>query len=533
MAANEINTGYVNTQAPANEAGATAQTPDSAMGIPGLDYTQQMADLITQMSGATPTETVGGGQILPPNYYTPDANRGVQISSMSGPLGTLPIFSAGIPMFSMSVLQAADEQLKEAKKQRYLQKMKDYDVVSTAVQPKLISDDLKQQGNLAWQKNLWTPIIKEIAMTGKYDLPAKRKVAETQAMINSAIQSRNNTYNAAKEVLSASIESDPKKRRYASPAAKKAAQEYLALAQDASVANQSIEEFTALDKEYGPKFVMALDLAESTKPVVDGLNKLVVHGEDWVKEQSWGKDALFAKDKAKGLAALKAGYEQEYEPYLQNFYNEAYGSYDEKYRPTYKEFKDYALGQVANEIETQYQKFSSHAPDRSGGGGKKNIATVIPSEVGQAGAMTMQVQNTSSFKSVSMDTQLLQSSNMYAQGSVQPLTGRDYSTVNFDKIVMYNGIAFAVGGVEDAKGKTFTRAFTPLTPSIYDRIKSENTFVDANGNEVSYPTIDSPQQLEQVNNLITKESQKIWIAIGKQTRTNTSSDTEKGSYDDL
>lgn len=516
-----LNTGYVNTQSPANTQDVTAQTPDSQMGIPGFDINKALADIISNMAGATPskTELTGGNNVLAPAYYTPDANRPVIIGQTSA---GIPLMSAGIPMFSMSVLQQAEEELKEAKRQKYLQKIKDLEELGKAVKPVLINDNLKQQGNLAWQHAQYEPIVKDIASRGVYGFKEKQKIAEIQARINAAVKSRNDTYELAKDIIASysagySTGNAKEKNYYISKDAYNAADEYIKLVQNSDVANMNYEEFVEIDRQYAPKLIKAMSLAESTKPAVEGIDKIIRMGKDWIAQKSFGEDVLYAKDKKSGLAALEKGYMDEYEPYMKQFYDNAYGNYDEKYRPSYDEYKKTVFGQVKNQIEEVYQTLSSHAPDRGDGNKKKNIVSIIPSETGQAGAMTTKLKNIASFKSVPIDTQLLQSNNMYSQSGVQPLIGQDFSQVNFDKIVMYDNIPFAVGGVEDAKGKTFTRAFTPLTPSIYERIRAENTFVDSDGNEINYPTIDTPEQLQKVNNMIMLKSKEILDVIFKIT----------------
>jgi hypothetical protein len=369
-----------NSQAPSNVTDASNAT-NSQMGIGGLpDPTQGMADIISTAAGLdlSQTQPVGKADVLPPSYYTPDMSRPLII----GGTASLPYHAVGIPMFSMSILQQADEQVKEAKRLKYVSDMKDADNLMKSTMPLLINDDLKQSSFLNWQNNEWETLIKN--GLEKYGVSSyknmKRDIALKGGQIKAVKQAMDSVYEQAKQIHALGegaslLEAGGKGKGefYVSPVAKKMAEEYLEWSMSDEMKNMPYNEIIQKTGEYKKFFTKQQSLSESTKDVVKGLNGLVTTDVDSGEFDQWGNTRYKVSERKTGLAALDDFVGDRYEDNLKTAYETYYGDENENkdLKPSYDMFKKYALMQIKSEIKPVFTRYSKSTPRVGGGSGSK------------------------------------------------------------------------------------------------------------------------------------------------------------------
>ena len=508
----------INPQAPANQAkkgDVTALTSDNKLGYGVPDEQQRMADMISQLSGFDPTQQVptGADDVLPPSYYNPTQNQSVILGSSGGLGGNSPLMSAGIPMFSPSVLQQADEQLKEAKKLKYESDMQDAENLGITTTPKLTNHTLINDGLLRWQSNIWNKEISgaiERDGTNAYR-KNKRRFMQRSAEINNTVATVNELKDMATkiQILKAGgtltdAGGKGKSEFWVADLSVKKADEYLALIMSDEMIDMPPEELNKTLSGYKKYFVKANSLKESTAALATAMNTSITTG-DFVFKKSYGKDAVYGVDKKTGLAAMEGELLATYQQRIEDNWADEYGHLDKKLQPTLKEYTNTLMSQVSSKVEETYQKLSSHKKDKPDSRGKDNRTPVLitDKDVVQVANGQYQTQNNSSFKDVVFSGTLL-SRGLYSKD-----TGNKYDTEGTDTkintIIMYDGIPF-VFGVNKVEGIYSEPVFGPLTSQYNERIGQEVNFqvelADGTIQDVSYPVVDTPEKLAKAEDII-------------------------------
>lgn len=113
-------------EVPAVEGFETTTTPQNAVGYAtGADQTvldptqtnpyQTIDPRVLEMLMQSQKNVAPANTTLPPNYYYPDADRGVTVGQMSGPLGSMSLITPGAPLFPMSIMDAVQKEEKASK----------------------------------------------------------------------------------------------------------------------------------------------------------------------------------------------------------------------------------------------------------------------------------------------------------------------------------------------------------------------------------------------------------------------------------
>lgn len=503
---------YVNTGAPARTEDPTNPNADMGYGIP--DETANISELINTISGLkTSLESkevpTGAAQVLPPNYYTPDMNRPVIGGQISTPLGSLNLMSAGVPMFSPAILQQAEEELKAAKRAEYVQKMKDADNILKGITPVHISDSVKDMHFINMQHNFWNKYIPELKE--KYGSNAFRMGAVDIKMAAEKIKSIganfNDTFALAKDInMKANVAKDKTSDVgvYVSPAAAKAAKEYLELTMSADFQKMDIDKLAELNAQYKKKFIKAISLDESTKPIVEAINGMKLDDDKFKRIVPSSGESLYAAVQKGGGAAYKAlesVVKKEYEENFRQIYDDSYKvieeTYGKDYVPSYDDFIKTALGRVKWKDVNIYKELSQHKPDSDGGGAGKTpkvtYTSQMESTINRGGQMTTYTLNdVQTFKRIPFTTKQSGVAVLTNNGNLVPV--KNYS-VDIDRTFNEGGYSFAT--LIDKTDKL--ELVVPLTRSLADNIKSNNP----EWNEGYYKVYSTQNEIDKANRYMT------------------------------
>lgn len=529
---------YVNTGAPARVADPTNPNADMGYGIP--DETANISELINTISGLKASleskeVPTGAAQVLPPNYYTPNMNRPVIGGQISTPFGSLNLMSAGVPMFSPAVLQQAEEELKDAKRAEYVQKIKDADNILKGIAPVHISDDVKDMHFINMQHNFWNKYIPELK--NKYGSNAFRMGAIDIKMASERIKSVGNnfdeTFALAKDInAKANLEKDKTSDIgvYVSPTAAKAAKEYLELTMSADFQNMDIEKLAELNAQYKKQFVKAISLTESTKPVVAAINGMKIDDDKFKRIVSSSGESLYATVQKGGGAAYKAlekVIKDEYEENFRQIYDDSYKvieqTYGKDYVPTYEEFIKTALGSVKWEDVNIYKELSQHKPDSDVDSGKTPKYNYTPKMSVVLGSQSktpknFNVTNITTFgETIPYDTR---GNNV----GIDIGEGRYYNIVDqsakIDRIFNNGGYSWV-----SLTGKNGSEFIQPLTVDIKGTIKSKMPDFDMSG----YKALSNQKDIANANKfMVTWAGSQQPQSQSTQTPTSTQSTTQTG-----
>ncbi|MDD4756097.1 MAG: hypothetical protein PHG29_08455 [Prolixibacteraceae bacterium] len=340
-------------------ANQTAVDPTKANANPTIDPAF-LAYLMESQKNVAPSNTT-----LPPNYYYPDANRGVTVGQMSGPLGSMSLITPGAPLFPMSVMDAVQKE-DEANKQKWLEEQ------LKPIKPEKYTVPLLK--NTAWN-NRWVKWANK-----KYDDPTREYLdkyddaAMARIMLerDGVFQKASDDINAWKSVIDDAeihaediLKQDPTKGFYRAPAVIEAAEEWRATVEALDFDDPKSWEKVVKAKN---KMYMAEALDTSTKPILDGINQSILM--DGIFEQAYSKSV--GADGKVNMTALKTNVDQAYITFKKTGLNacpdidaKINAMYEAKYptespsNPTLEVFKNFIISSAKVGVEEQFQKMTT------------------------------------------------------------------------------------------------------------------------------------------------------------------------------
>jgi hypothetical protein len=483
-----------NSAAPANVGDAYGKT-DAAMGV--VSPEDDIATLLSSMAGLQNFERPAA-QPTPHSYYEPD-NEPI----IKGYAGGMPLVSAGIPMFSMSVLKQAEEELQAAKRAKYESDMKDVDSILADTVNLQIADNNK---NLEWQ-NIQTATYEKLIKDNSH-LPLKelkRVIQKEAARVKAVSLQLDDTFNQAKEIYAMSqagtVSEKGKSRFYVSPTVATAAKEYIDYTMSDAFGKGSLEEIYKRTNEAKRKFVKATYLADAVEPYAKALNDSSIESfnEDYIK--AFGKDRLYEINKVGGRKLFETDLKNLYQKEWESAYNSIYGSIaDKDAKPSYQAFENEILAQSKSTIEKSFQKLSSHKPDKDDGGGKTNY-TLINDSFATVGTVNVPVKDKATFNPVDVATQSQGRGVFYTKDGAKleiVQEGKKYNSENYlpkvASVVNVGGYSWAIGNAER------WQVFAPLTDQIAGAIIAKNGQLPANYRVVNdSKTLDEQMQYFENN----------------------------------
>jgi len=334
-------------------AGQTVVNPTQASSYLTLDP-KTLEYLMQSQKNVAPSNTT-----LPPNYYYPDANRGVTVGQMSGPLGSMSLITPGAPLFPMSVMDAVQKEEKASKAKWLEDQLKPWDVKYYHLDHKGLNDEYKK-----FQDAEWKALEDDLLIKGGNDYTMARKIGERdgsfkkKAMELEVIQKNiNETHTAALDVISAFESGD----RYADEKSYDAANRWMELV-SAGNFKENYDEIQNVRKE----LVTAVSMSDASKELLAGVNATVVDNPKWNSSiyDETGKpvatsiDKLVENIKSGGLAVYygKEGME-ELNKKIDASWDASYGNAGAKleYMPSKEKYRNYFLSVAESSITKNLQ----------------------------------------------------------------------------------------------------------------------------------------------------------------------------------
>jgi hypothetical protein len=337
----------------ANGAEQTVLDPTQANANPTIDPAF-LAYLMESQKNVAPSNTT-----LPPNYYYPDANRGVTVGQMSGPLGSMSLITPGAPLFPMSVMDAVEKEEKASKAKWLEDQLKPWDIKYYTIDHKGLNDEFKK-----FQDAEWKDFSDELLVKGGNDYSMARKIGERdglfkkKAMELEVIRDNiNATHTAALKVISAFESGD----RYTDQKSYDAANRWMELV-SAGNFKENYDEIQNVRKE----LVTAVSMSDASKDLLAGVNATVVDNPRWNssiydengKPVATSIDKLVENIKSGGLAVYygKEGME-ELNKKIDASWDASYGSSGAKleYMPSKEKYRNYFLSIAESSITKNLQ----------------------------------------------------------------------------------------------------------------------------------------------------------------------------------
>jgi hypothetical protein len=510
----ELNT---NSQTPAGVGDAYGKS-DAQMGIPNEDDIQQLISSIAGLDLPQRQQST----VLPPNYYTPDMNEPI----VKGYVGGMPLVTAGIPMFSMSILKQADEELQEQKRLAYEKTMKEQAEKDILMNPMLITDDAKNENFVRYQTQFWDNFNKSSKEKYGRDWYAKARpeIIKEAAKITTVKQNLDNTFKMADIILMAK-DTD----MYVSDDAYKKAVEFKEWTLAADLKDMDISDVNKKVQGYKKYFTKINSLDETTMPLVTGINSLILEGDTASPIFQYGGDKAYAIGTKQGVAALSEEAIMEMiDGYIDNYYEIQYGKYDEKLRPNKEEYKKYALGKSNYKENIKVHKARQQA---AGGAGRTSKPTM-----GEGGDMTIVLADNDGNNRGEIDgtdytafknpvVVLMSGIDGIHMGSNGLVVSQANRSTKYEGVFNYKGYGFAKG----ADATDNTSVIYPLTSIINSHMIANNPEFNKDGKyKVSQNAAEATKAMNEIVHSLrieTTQDKKGSTATPKAVPTTTTTPT--------